>query len=141
MALIAAVHVFDVILTSFSAFHSNIKLWPKWYYTNVWISLGKIKFLHQGHCGAGSGHLPPTVKQETIDDCRKECSSRAEVRYLAYSSGSDCACYKTDCTNDGRAQDFMAYEIIESGYKFCNDVGIALFHIILFKINESSLIR
>ena len=82
----------------------------------VSISLGRFKFLHQGHCG-GTGYVLPNTVEETIDDCRKECESRDEVKYFAYVSKSTCACYKTECYFDGQHMDHIAYEILDSGYQ------------------------
>ena len=98
--------------------------------------LGKIKFLHKGLCGPDSGWLSPNSIQESIDDCRKECSSRAEVNYFAYANkkGNNCACYKTDCNSDGEHLDFMFYEILESGNKIFSDIFIALFFNICLKV-------
>lgn len=76
--------------------------------------VGKFKFLHKGHCG-GSGYVSPNTNQESIDDCRKECESRADVKYFAYKSGNVCKCYTTECTPDGQNLDYMAFEILESG--------------------------
>ena len=94
-------------------------LWPQFCYTNVFIFLGKIKFIHQGHCAAGSGWIWPNSKQETIDGCLKECKSRAaNAKYFAYSPGKQgCACYKTDCKYDGRKLDYKSYEILQPGHK------------------------
>ena len=78
--------------------------------------LGKLKFLHQGHC-AGTGHVASISNQETIDACRIECESRPNVKYIAYKSMSptNCACYTTECNKDDNYPDHIAYEIIEPG--------------------------
>ena len=90
---------------------------PYYFYdTHIFYHLGRVKFLHKGHC-AGTGWLSPSTKQETMDACRIECESRPDVRYFAYKSSSptDCACYTTECNNDGQYPDHTAYEILEPG--------------------------
>ena len=98
--------IFDSFLSISYHFHATL----------IFYHLGKLKFLHQGHC-AGGRHVPPSTNQETIDACRIECESKPNVKYIAYKSISptDCACYTTQCNNDDNYPDHNAYEIIESG--------------------------
>ena len=94
--------------------------------------VGMFKFLHQGHCG-GSGYVSPNTNQESIDDCRKECESRNEVKYFAYKSGSMCRCYTTECTADEQNLDYMAFEILDSG----NPILKQYLHLFFIGYNQS----
>ena len=60
------------------------------------------------------------ISKETIDECRIECESIPNVKYIAYRSTSptNCACYTTECNKDDLHQDHIAYEIIEPGNRF-----------------------
>ena len=77
----------------------------------------KFKSLHQGHCGNSGGYLPPNTDQESIYDCRDECSSRTDLGYFAYVTGSTCACYTREggCNYDGQHMDHNAYQILGQG--------------------------
>ena len=80
-------------------------------------SLDQYRFLHKGHCG-GSGYIPPNANPATIDDiddCLKECKCRKDVKFFAYAPSGKCACYKTECLDDGNYLDHKAYEIVEDG--------------------------
>ena len=48
-------------------------------------------------------------------DCRNRCEGLGKhVGYFAYVPGSTCACY-TKCENDGRYQNYIAFEIVRPG--------------------------
>ena len=61
--------------------------------------------------------MPPNTNQESIYDCRDECSGRTDAGYIAYVPGSTCACYRKGggCNADGLHLDHNVFEILDSG--------------------------
>ena len=85
------------------------------------IAAANYEFVHQGHCA--DGWTGPNSKQVTTLDCKKECESRPNVGYFAYSTSKTCACYlsKPGCPDDNMHNDHKAYRILEERgrkYKF-----------------------
>ena len=122
LTLTAEEYVLLVIKQDYFTRNSDIRQFldiPHQFYVILsFYHLGRLKFLHQGHCaGTNRGYISPSTNQETIEACRIECESRPKVKYIAYKSESsiNCACYTTECNNDDTHQDHNAYEILKPG--------------------------
>ena len=89
--------------------------------------------------------MSPIKIKATIDDCLKECKSRKDGKFFAYVPSSDatkrvCACYKTECLNDGKYLDHMAYEINEDENSGTNYLLPQLIEIIVEYFRPLSII-
>ena len=86
------------------------------------ISLELYKFKHKGHCAAGWDGS--NTFQGNIEDCFKECSSRKDIGFFAFTTNTDdniddCSCYFSadGCPDDDTFEDFNAYHITDH-YEF-----------------------